>query len=268
MNDPVVSRIDIYPVKSLDGISLQEAQIAEGGCLDHDREYALFDSSGNFINGKANPLVHLLRSKVDFESEMISLRHQQDNTWKHFHLQKEKAAMESWLSDFFSEPVVMHQNKTGRFLDIPDIAGLTVLSAASLQSVSEWYQMDLSEIRKRFRATIEMKNVLPFWEDHLFSTEGKGVEFSIGDVKVIGLTPRERCVVPTRNAKTGEVTHAFPKIFSRHRSKNLPADSLLESYGHYYYLTVNCYVPATETGKWIRTGDEIKITGEKKFYDK
>ena len=33
--NPVVKSITIYPVKSLDGISLQKAQIGNGGCLMH-----------------------------------------------------------------------------------------------------------------------------------------------------------------------------------------------------------------------------------------
>ncbi|MBK7307132.1 MAG: MOSC N-terminal beta barrel domain-containing protein [Chitinophagaceae bacterium] len=52
--NPVVDRITIYPVKSLDGISLQKAQIGNGGCLVHDREYAILDSNGKFVNGKSN----------------------------------------------------------------------------------------------------------------------------------------------------------------------------------------------------------------------
>ena len=79
--EPVLSRITIYPVKSLDGISLEKAMITEGGCLLHDREYALSDEHGNFIIGKTNPLVHSLRSTIDFEKDIISFRQQHETTW-------------------------------------------------------------------------------------------------------------------------------------------------------------------------------------------
>ncbi|MBK6772560.1 MAG: hypothetical protein IPG78_10635 [Ignavibacteria bacterium] len=69
--------------------------------------------------------------------------------------------------------------------------------------------MDLEEARKRFRATVEIDGVPAFWEDHLFSNEGKRIEFKIGDVTLFGISPRARCVVPTRNPETGEVIHAF-----------------------------------------------------------
>lgn len=265
--DPILSRITIYPVKSLDGIELQNAIITEGGCLLHDREYALSDEEGNFIIGKSNQLVHSLRSQVDFEKDIISFRTVHETTWTHFHLQKEKLAIQSFLSDYFGVKTLLLQNKKGRFMDIPDISGVTVLSSASLIEISSWFNnMDLEETRKRFRATIEIEGVPAFWEDHLFSKEGRGIEFKVGDVTMFGMSPRARCVVPSRHPETGEVLHAFPKSFSRHRASTLPQWSMLEEYGHHYYLTVNCYIPASEIGKTIETGNKVKIIGEKVFY--
>lgn len=265
--NPILSRITIFPVKSLDGMELQKAMITEGGCLLHDREYAISDEEGNFVIGKTNPKVHQLRSAVDVEKEILSLKQQGETNWNHFHLQKEKEAIQTYLSDYFGMPVLLQQNKTGRFLDIPDISGVTVLSTASLESITQWYDtMDMEETRKRFRATIEISRVPAFWEDHLFAEQGKGIEFTIGDVTMFGMSPRARCVVPTRHPETGEVIHAFPKTFARHRSASLPGWSTLKDYGHHYHLTVNCYVPATETGKWIAVGDRVEIIGEKFFY--
>ena len=264
---PTLSRITIYPVKSLDGLSLQKAAITEGGCLLHDREYAIFDEKGNFVNGKSNPLVHSLRSAIDFETETIAFRLQNETKWNHFHLQKEISEIQSYLSDYFGIPVLFNKNSTGRFMDIPDISGVTILSTSSLQSVSEWFNnMNPEETRKRFRATVEIEGVPAFWEDHLFSTEGKGIEFKIGDVTMFGMSPRARCVVPTRNPETGEVIRAFPKSFAKHRAESQPSWSTLNEYGHHYFLTVNCYIPASEIGKFISTGDKIKIIGEKTFY--
>lgn len=261
---PIVSCITIYPIKSLDGISLQKGMITDGGCLLHDREYAIADRNGKFINGKANPLVHSLRSAIDFEREMISFRHHDEATWDHFDLQNEKTEINIYLSNFFKTPARLIQNKTGRFLDIPDVSGITIVSTASLQSVSAWFDIpDLEETRKRFRATIEITGAVPFWEDHLFSKEGTSIEFTIGEVTLFGMSPRARCVVPTRNPESGEVLHAFPKTFAKHRADSLPTWSKLDEYDHYYYLTVDCYIPASEVGKWICVGDEVRVVGER-----
>ena len=263
---PVVSRITIYPVKSLDGLSLQKAVISEGGCLLHDREYAITDEKGNYIIGKTNKLVHSLRTSFDPEIRVISFRQFNETTQVHFHLQKEKSSIESYLSDFFGVKILFHQNSTGRFLDVPDLSGATVISTSSLKEVSGWFDiMDLEEARKRFRATVEIEGVPAFWEDHLFSNEGKRIEFEIGDVTLFGISPRARCVVPTRNPETGEVIHAFPKSFVKRRASTLPEWSTLNEFDHYYYLSVDCLIPATEIGKAIETGDEVKIIGERVF---
>lgn len=265
--EPVLSRITIYPIKSLDGIVLHKAMITEGGCLLHDREYAISDEVGNFISGKTNPLVHSLRSAIDFESETISFRQNDETIWNQFHLKKEHLGIKSFLSNYFGIPILFNQNATGRFMDIPDISGVTILSTSSLQIVADWYNnMDLEETRKRFRATLEIEGVPAFWEDHLFSKEGKQIEFTVGEVTMFGMSPRARCIVPTRNPKTGEVIHGFPKTFAKQRAASLPEWSKLQEYGHYYHLTVDCYIPASEIGKWIKEGDSIKIIGEKVFY--
>ncbi|MFZ1677926.1 MAG: MOSC N-terminal beta barrel domain-containing protein [Saprospiraceae bacterium] len=266
-SDPFINNITIYPVKSLDSISLHKAMVTEGGCLWHDREYAIIDEKGNFVNGKSNSLVHTLRSNMDVENEIISFRPMDESTWRQFHLQKEKGELEAYLSDYFGKKVFFKQDKTGRFMDIPDIAGVTILSTSTLKEVSTWFtNMSLEETRRRFRATLEIDGVDAFWEDHLFSHEGRGIEFTVGDVTSIGMRPRARCVVPTRDSETGEVTHAFPKSFAKHRAATLPSWSTLKEYGHHYYLTVNCYIPSTEIGKWINLGDVLRIVREKVFY--
>lgn len=50
--NPVVNKINIFPVKPPDGIELQKSMISEGGCLLRDREFAMSDEEGNYIIGK------------------------------------------------------------------------------------------------------------------------------------------------------------------------------------------------------------------------
>lgn len=262
--DPVIKCITIYPVKSLDGMSLLKARIGAGGCLEHDREYAIIDGNGKYVNGKSNALVHLLRSQINFENEIISLKHETEIDWYRFHLQNDKADIDEFLSAFFNMPVVLYKNTEGKFMDIPVKSGITVLSTASLQTVGGWFDnMSLEETRKRFRATIEIANVPAFWEDRLFYQEETVVEFKMGEATLYGMSPRARCVVPTRHPQTGKTIYAFQKTFAMQRTKNLPDWSVLEDYGHGYYLSVDCYIPPTEFGKWIEVGDEVKIIGKK-----
>ncbi len=263
MINPMIRAITIYPFKSLDGVSLAEAEVAEGGCLLHDREFAIIDQNGNFVNGKSNPLVHSLRSEIDFQSGIISIRSTHESTFSHFHLHKEKNELEQYLSDYFGINVFLLHDRTGRFLDIPDMSGLTILSTESLKAVSNWFGISLEESRRRFRATIELEGVPAFWEDHLFAEPGSVVEFKLGDVKVIGISPRERCVVPSRNPETGEVIRGFQRSFAQHRADVLPEWSALNEYRHHYFLSVDCHIPDSEVGKKIEVGNDLKITGAK-----
>jgi uncharacterized protein YcbX len=230
----------------------------------HDREYAIADENGEFINGKSNTLVHKIRNIFDFEEGTIAFYQTENNSWRKYHLEKERPAIEAFLSHHFGQKAFLIQNKTGRFMDIPDLSGVSVVSTASLQKVNSWFEdQDLEETRKRFRTTLEIEGVEAFWEDNLFASEGKAIEFKVGEVSIFGMSPRARCVVPTRNTKTGEVTHAFPKIFAKNRAAALPAWSKMAEYGHYYHLAVDCHIPATELGKTLKTGMELKIVGER-----
>lgn len=257
---PRVSRINIFPVKSLDGFSLQEVIIAKGGCLLHDREFAMADETGKLIIGKTNPRVYLLRSKVDFERNEISLRHQDALEWHTFHLLSQKEQIEAYLTMHFGFQIKFHQEKTGRFLDIPDLSGITVLSQSSLETVTSWFDyLHVEETRNRFRASIELEGVPAFWEDQLFGEPGSIRIFQIGDVKVGGVSPRARCTVPPHHTKTGQVITGFQKMFASKRAACLPDWSLLKQYGHYYHMAVDCHLPDSETGKVIRIGDELQI---------
>lgn len=224
------------------------------------------DEQGKYINGKSNALVHSLRTAFDPEIETISFRPVNETSAVQFHLQNERAEIESYLSDYFGMKTFLNQNKMGRFLDIPVYSGATVISTSSLKEVSKWYgNMDMEETRRRFRATIELEGVSAFWEDRLFTSNGNSVEFKAGDVTMLGISPRARCVVPTRNPETGEVTHAFPKTFAKHRASTLPDWSDLNEFDHYYYLSVDCLIPKTEVGKFVEVGNEVEIVGERVF---
>lgn len=264
MSRPILQKITIYPIKGLSSQPLTKAVISAGGCLLHDREFAMFDAYGKYVNGKANPLVHFLLSSVDFERKIMSFKTQSESLWNEFHFENELPEIESYLSAYFKEPVKLIQNKTGRFLDVPDKGGVTVVSTESLQLASTWFpSLSLDETRRRFRVTLEFDGVSAFWEDQLFSGKDYCVEFKVGEVSVFGMSPCARCVVPSRNPDTAEVLKAFQKTFSEKRNSSQPPGSKVNDYGHHYHLSVNCLIPPSEVGKMMRVGDEMVIIGEK-----
>lgn len=62
----VVRRLTTFPVKSLDGCDRDSVRVVRNGGLDGDREFALFDSAGEYVNGKRERSIHRVRTDFDF----------------------------------------------------------------------------------------------------------------------------------------------------------------------------------------------------------
>lgn len=257
---PYLKAISIYPVKSLDGVALTQATVLESGALKHDREYALFDEQGRFVNGKRNAKVHLLRSQYDERFQQLSLQIQGTNHQATFQINKEQAALEAWLSKFLGFPAKFVQNTITGFPDDTHARGPTVISTGTIEAVALWFpDAGVEEMRLRLRANLEIDGVPPFWEDQLFTEAGQSVPFQIGKVRFEGINPCQRCIVPTRDTKTGEATANFQKIFVAKRRDSLPPWTTKARFNHFYRLSVNTNVPPTEAGKTLHQGDEVKI---------
>jgi hypothetical protein len=78
-----------------------------------------------------------------------------------------------------------------------------------------------------------------------------------GGVDVQAINPCARCVVPSRDARTGEAIAGFQKRFAELRQRHLPAGTSTGPFNHYYRFTVNTRIAATEAGKVSRLGDAI-----------
>lgn len=253
---PRVSRILIYPVKSLDSISVNQVQILRSGALAGDRTFALFDQSGNFVNAKRHPGIHKLRAQFDINQPILRLR--VEETEKLFNLETDKEALCLWLTQYFGFPVEIKQNLDTGFPDDTLSPGPTIISTATLETVASWYTaIDVAEVRARFRANIEISGVPAFWEDRLFRETGKTVNFQIGDVQFLGVNPCQRCVVVTRDSQTGEVEQNFQKIFTTHRQNSLPDWVETERFNHFFRLAVNTRLAVTQAEKTISVGDQI-----------
>ena len=253
-----VAKIIIYPIKSLDGIACDRAAIISPGTLAFDRRWAILDEKGKYVNGKRNPKVHQLRCQFDLATETVTFSDQGETTSLSFHLTTEIDAINRWLSDYFQKPVFLQEKAEGGFPDDTDAYGPTIISTATLETVASWLPgLTLENARSRFRANIEINNVPPFWEDQLFSETGDPINFTIGSVKIQGINPCQRCVVPTRDPNTGEAYPKFQRTFTTQRQNTLPAWTHSNRFNHYYRLSVNTRILLSETGKGINIGDKV-----------
>lgn len=254
MTMPAVSEIFVYPIKALSRTPVAESRIVPGGGLAHDREFALFDGEGVVINAKRHPRVHHIQADYDLAAFTVTLKETK------FHLLEDHANLERWFSIYFGFPVSMKRNTITGFPDDLDSPGPTFVSVASLGEVKGWFpDLGREQIGRRFRANIEIAGTPAFWEDRLFGEPGETVDFTVGDVGFQGINPCARCPVPSRHPDTAEVVPEFAKIFSAKRQATLPAWAAPGRFDHFYRLSVNTRVPASEVGKVVHVGEELRI---------
>lgn len=259
--DPFISRIRIYPIKSLDPVELRETEVGIHS-LRHDREFAMLTHDGHFMNGKRSGKVNELKASYDLKNYEVELVPRTGGTPRSFHLLNDKKEIEAYLHEFFGEPISLIQNTEGQLMDIPTASSVTIISEASLQSLhTDFSDRTLEDVRLRFRATLEVGGVDAFWEESLVGQPGMGMRFTVGDVEMTGISPRARCNVPPRDPLTGLTDKSFVKRMMKSREKSLPPHSPIPAYGSLYHLTINTYLPETEAGKWIRVGDSVKSIG-------
>ena len=257
---PHVVRITIYPMKSCDGLSQNIVQVSPSGALQYDRQFALVDSMGGSINAKRIPLIHRLRLLIDPPRREFRVARRDGGDESCGRLVDDGQQLTDWLSDFFSLDVSFVENDQTGFPDDLNAPGPTVISTATLQTVAGWFTgMTVDEVRLRGRANIEIDGVEPFWEDRLFRGDLQPQPFRIGEVVFGGVNPCQRCVVPTRDSQTGEVTPpSFAQTFGERRERALPTWASREHFNHYYRLSTNTRILDRKNGG-IRVGDRVEV---------
>jgi uncharacterized protein YcbX len=244
----VLADIRIYPIKSFDPVIVPQARISAAGALEGDRRWALFDpGTGKFLNGKKCEALHRLRARFDLDALTVRLSVAE----REFSL-TELAPLEAWLSSYLERPVRIGRNDDNGFPDDLAAWGPTVVSTSSLEAVAAWMPgLALDDMRRRFRANLEVSGVPAFWEDRL-------APFAIGNVQFEASNPCQRCPVPARDPDTGEAMAGFQKLFSEKRQATLPPWADRDRFDHFYRFALNTRIPHTEAGKLLRVGDVAK----------
>jgi len=257
--NPILSKIRIYPIKSLDPVELSQVKIGVRSLLG-DRRYALIHEDGGFINGKRTGRVNQLETSFDGALEQVSFQTRGIGEKITFHLEREKQEIERYLSEFFSMKVHFLRNDQGRLLDVPDESAVTVVAQETYQELSDALSDPLDRLRLRFRANLEISQVPSYWEELLVSGNSEtGVPFRIGEVNFLGIRLRARCNVPPRNPFTGETDKTFIKKMLASRESSVPPWSSIRNLDSLYHLTVDTFIPDAETGKEIKVGDHLEI---------
>lgn len=229
-----LSEIWIYPVKSLGGISLQEAQVTDRG-LELDRRWLLVDESGRFLSQREHPELALFRPEI--MDDLLRITHRgclesidiplrpvfleecpkiEVSVWEDTIDAFEVSPNTSeWFSKFlgFSVRLVYMPDESERKLD-PDYS----ITGNEITSFSDAYpfliigQASLDELNGRLEVKVPMNRFRPnfvFANGEAFE-EDNWREFKIGNVLFVGVKPCDRCVMTTVDQEKGVVSGKDP----------------------------------------------------------
>jgi uncharacterized protein len=265
-----ISRLFIYPIKSLGGIEIPSSNITQRG-LAHDRRWMLVDENKQFLTQREYPVMALLKTNIKEDALIV---HHSDNPADSIEFLlhppvKETVTVKVWddlceaqyaednVNEWFSQKigisckaVYMPDDSERKLnpdyaLSEKDITGfadgypILVISEASLEDLNA--RLEKPVPMDRFRPNIVIAETEAFAEDRM-------KKFSINDHIFHGVKLCGRCPITTTDQQTGE------------RGKE-PLKTLAT------YRTINnkvCFgqnVINTGTGK-IKTGDALTILEE------
>lgn len=234
-----LSRIFIYPIKSLGGISVQSAKVEERG-LQHDRRWMLIDNNNKFITQRTFPQMSLLNVEVSKKGLEVSHKIKSieklfipfDNygseinvtVWDDNCLAKTTSKE---IDDWFSEaleiscklvymPETTERKVDPKYVDDKKIVGFAdgypflIIGQSSLDFLNS--KLDIPILMNRFRPNLVFSGGKPHDED-------KWKQFKIGSAIFNAVKPCSRCVLTTVNQETGVKGKEPLATLSKYRSE-------------------------------------------------
>jgi uncharacterized protein YcbX len=238
-----LSEIWVYPVKSLGGISLQEAEVTDRG-LELDRRWLLVDENGRFLSQREYPELALFKPEV--VGDILKITHRRllesidiplrpvfsnvetkikvtvwDDTIDAFEV---SSAITDWFTKLlgFSVRLVYMPEESERKLD-PNYA----ITGDEINSFSDAYpfliigQASLDDLNGRLEVKVPMNRFRP----NFVFTNGEAFEediwknFKIGNVSFVGVKPCDRCVMTTVDQEKGVLSGKDPlKTLAKYRN--------------------------------------------------
>ena len=260
-----LSEINIYPVKSLRGISVNGWPVDDRG-LKLDRHWMLVNDAGHFISQRQFQQLSLVNTSLT-ENKLIidskgftslhlpieETRGEQHRVEIWGHQTKARSCgteASEWFSDYLGEKthlVFLPENIT-RFVD-PDYASpsdqvgfadgfpFSIISEASLDDLNQ--RLDTPLPMQRFRPNLVIKHSEAYAEDNWQNVSIGNLDFSI-------VKPCARCIITTINPETAE-RNKEPLATLRRYRKN----------GRYVYFGQNAIHRCQGI---LRIGDNVSVS--------
>ena len=240
MNKYFLSEINIYPIKSLGGISLQFAEVEERG-LKHDRRLMLVDDSNHFITQRSFPQMALI--KVERKNSLLTVTHKQNKLSPlSIHVSpydEEEVDVQIWrdnvaalkynddVNDWFTEAIgikcsLVYMPDTTKRKTNPDFAKDNIVSFADGYPILIIGEESLKDLNNRLTVPLPMNRFRPnlvFKGGNRFD-EDKWKNVRIGNTEFNVVKPCARCSVTTVNQETGERGKEPLKTLAQFRNNN------------------------------------------------
>ncbi len=217
-----LTEINIYPVKSLAGISLQSSPLDAMG-LRYDRRWMLVTPAGKFITQRTHPQMVLIQPQLKNGILTLTRQEMQDHhvpaastdsasmqveiwndTVNALHISEETDA---WLTQAIDAPCRLvyiaddeirqcdpEYADTGDHTGFADGFPLLLISRASLDDLNARLTQQLP--MERFRPNLVVSGCAPYAED-------EWRQLCIGDITLRVVKPCSRCVITTVDPETG-----------------------------------------------------------------
>ncbi|SEW24674.1 MOSC domain-containing protein [Halobacterium jilantaiense] len=254
-----IAGLRVFPVKGLDGEAVERAALRPGGTLADDRAFALVEGDGNPVNAKEFPALHEFRTDYDPDAGTLAVTGP-DGDHREFGLGTDsgRAAAGDWFADRLDAALsLVRADEDAGFVDRPSM-GPSVVSTATLDTVASWFDsLGTEGVRRRLRANVEVGGVPAFWEDRFVGEDAP--TFEAGGVRFAGVTPCNRCVVPSRDPDTGESVADFRQTFLRERERSFPEWADWDAFDHYYAVMILARATGLDGDEVLAVGDDVTV---------
>lgn len=277
MSELSLSEINIYPIKSLGGISLEEALIEERG-LQFDRRWMLVTENGEFLTQREFPKMATLNVTIEDAGLLVKSEAGQSISIPLLPDSKQKLGVSVWgskckalfysqvIDDFFSDILqtncrlaympddsrrkVSPNYAVRKFQDIVSFADgypILLIGEGSLDDLNS--KLEIPVPMNRFRSNIVIKNSAAFVED-------SWKKISVGEAVFHLVKPCARCVMTTIDQQTGLSNNSEPlKTLAKYR--------LVKRLGK-QKINFGMNLIADRAGERIRIGDRVSVLDAKK----
>ena len=278
---PVLTELNLYPIKSCAGISLREAIVTESGLMNehiYDREWMVVDAQGNFLTQREHPKMALIVPRI--KGDVLELRapgmlHLEipldlndpdeaptldvrvwDDTVKAYDCDDTTA---TWFSNaigvtcrlvrFHPHAKRLANKKWTGNIEVPTMFSdgypMLIISEASLEDLNQKLtaQGRTALPMNRFRPNLVVSGIEAFEEDYVDT-------FKLGDATLKPVKPCPRCPVPSVDQATGIVGPSPLDILQTYRA-NPKVDGGI-TFG------MNAILLEGE-GQVLRVGQEVEI---------